>query len=177
MFNPRAQALTNAYRDERKYLQRRRGGEEIYYRIVRQNHRPSHLHRHHHFYYLATNMKRMTFASMTALRAALMNLAEKPPGRALIYGCKGTQRTFCKSVNILRNIKRLSSCSRLEIRGVGFYPDAKGLCRLSQRTVAAKGGFLVELLQRTQLVALQHGQPTKYSCAAPLIRQLLYIGR
>lgn len=70
-------------------------------------------------------MKRMTFASMTALRAALMNLAEKPPGSALIYGCKGTQRTFCKSVNILRNIKRLCSCSRIEIRGVGFYPDAE----------------------------------------------------
>ena len=70
-------------------------------------------------------MKRMTFASMAALRAALMNLAEKPPGRALIYGCKGAQHTFCKSVNILRNIKRLCSCTRLEIRGVGFYPDAE----------------------------------------------------
>lgn len=70
-------------------------------------------------------MKRMTFASMAALRAALMNLAEKPPGRALIYGCKGAQHSFCKSVNILRNIKRLCSCSRLEIRGVGFYPDAE----------------------------------------------------
>lgn len=70
-------------------------------------------------------MKRMSFASMAALRAALMNLAEKPPGRALIYGRKGTQHTFCQSVNILRNIKRLCSCSRLEIRGVGFYPDAE----------------------------------------------------
>lgn len=70
-------------------------------------------------------MKRMTFASMAALRAALMNLAEKPPGKALIYGCKGAQHTFCKSVNILRNIKRLCSCSRLEIRGVGFYPDVE----------------------------------------------------
>lgn len=62
---------------------------------------------------------------MAALRAALMTLAEKPPGRALIYGCKGAQRTFCKSVNILRNIKRLCSCSRLEIRGVGFYPEVE----------------------------------------------------
>ena len=67
----------------------------------------------------------MTFASMTALRAALMNLAEKPPGRALIYGCKGAQHSFCKSIDILRNIKRLCSCSRLEIRGVGFYPEAE----------------------------------------------------
>lgn len=40
-------------------------------------------------------MKRMTFASMTALRAALMNLAEKPPGRALIYGCKGWYQDVC----------------------------------------------------------------------------------
>lgn len=70
-------------------------------------------------------MKRMTFASMTALRAALMNLAEKPPGLALIYGRKGAQHTFCKSVNILRNIKRLCSCSGLEIRGVGFYPEVE----------------------------------------------------
>lgn len=30
-------------------------------------------------------MKRMTFASMAALRAALMNLAEKPPGKDVIY--------------------------------------------------------------------------------------------
>lgn len=44
MFNPRAQALTNAYRDERKYLQRRRGGAEIYDGIVRQDYRTPHLH-------------------------------------------------------------------------------------------------------------------------------------
>lgn len=69
-------------------------------------------------------MKRMTFASMTALRAALMNLAEKPPGNALIYGRKGAQRTFCKSVNILRNIKRLCSCSRLEMRINNTSPGA-----------------------------------------------------
>lgn len=70
-------------------------------------------------------MKRMTFASMAALRAALMNLVEKPPGKVLIYGCKGAQRTFCKSIHILRNIKRLCSCSRLEIRGIGFYPEVE----------------------------------------------------
>lgn len=70
-------------------------------------------------------MKKMTFASMTALKVALMKLAEKPSGRALIYGCKGAKQTFCKSVNILRNIKRLCSCSHLEIRGVGFFPDAE----------------------------------------------------
>ena len=74
---------------------------------------------------MVTNMKRMTFASMTALRAALMNLAEKAQGRALIYGCKGAQHTFCKSIDIIRNIKRLCSCSKLEIRGVGFFPDAE----------------------------------------------------
>ena len=44
MFNPRAQALTNAYRYERKYRQRRREGDEIYDGIVRQNHRAPHLH-------------------------------------------------------------------------------------------------------------------------------------
>lgn len=59
MFNPRAQALTNAYRYERKYRQRRREGDEIYDGIVRQNYRPSHLHRHHHFHNLVTNMKKM----------------------------------------------------------------------------------------------------------------------
>lgn len=74
---------------------------------------------------MAFNMKKITFASMTALRAALMKLAEKPSGRALVYGCKGAKQTFCKSVNILRNIKRLCSCSKLEIRGVGFFPDAE----------------------------------------------------
>lgn len=100
-------------------------------------------------------MKRMTFASMTALRAALMNLAEKPPGRALIYGCKGAQHTFCKSVNILRNIKRLCSCSKLEIRGVGFSQMRKSFCRIPQKTVTTKGGIMVELLQRSQLVAIQ----------------------
>lgn len=62
---------------------------------------------------------------MAALRAALMNLAMKPPGRALIYGCKGAQHTFCKSIDILRNIKRLCSCSRIEIRGVGFYHEVE----------------------------------------------------
>lgn len=70
---------------------------------------------------------------MAALRAALMNLAEKPPGRALIYGC------------------------------------GESFCGLPERTDTTKGGFMVELLQRTQLVALQHRQPAKYSCAAPLI--------
>ena len=62
---------------------------------------------------------------MAALREALTILASRAPGTALIYGRKGASQTFCKSINILHNIQRLCSCSQLEIRGVGYFPDAE----------------------------------------------------
>lgn len=67
----------------------------------------------------------MSFASMAALKVALMRLAEKAPGSAIIYGRKGATQSFCKSVDIMRNIRRLCSCSQIEIRGIGYFPDAE----------------------------------------------------
>ena len=70
-------------------------------------------------------MKRMSFASMTALKAALMRLAEIAPGSAIIYGRKGSTQAFCQSIDILSNLSRLCSCTHIEIRGVGYFPDAE----------------------------------------------------
>lgn len=70
-------------------------------------------------------MKKMNFPSMAALKAALTIFASRAPGTAIVYGRKGATQTFCKSINILKNIQRFCSCTQLEIRGVGFFPDAE----------------------------------------------------
>lgn len=67
-------------------------------------------------------MGRMTLQLNKALKATLCRVAELHPDGVLMYGVDGiNQQTFCQLVKINKNIKRLLGCTKIEIKGVGFY--------------------------------------------------------
>lgn len=67
-------------------------------------------------------MSRMTLRLHNALRATLKRVAELHPDGVLMFGIDNiNQQTFCQIVKINNNIKRLLSCTHIDIKGVGFY--------------------------------------------------------
>lgn len=71
-------------------------------------------------------MNRMTLQLHKALRATLERVAELHPDGVLMYGIDSiNQQSFCQLVKINNNIKKLLSCTQIEIKGVGFYSQVE----------------------------------------------------
>lgn len=71
-------------------------------------------------------MSRMTLQLHKALRATLERVAELHPDGVLMYGIDSiNQQSFCQVVKINNNIKKLLSCTQIEIKGVGFYSQVE----------------------------------------------------
>lgn len=68
----------------------------------------------------------MTLQLNNALKATLCRVAELHPDGVLMYGVDGiNQQTFCQLVKVHHNIKKLLSCTQIEIKGVGFYSQVE----------------------------------------------------
>lgn len=71
-------------------------------------------------------MSKMTLRLHNALRATLKRVAELHPDGVLMYGVDNiNQRSFCQLVKIHNNIKKLLGCTKIEIKGVGFYTQVE----------------------------------------------------
>lgn len=71
-------------------------------------------------------MGRMTLNMHNALKSTLKKLTSTCKNGLLVYGSNNlTKETFCKKIDIVKNMKRLLSCTRIEIRGLGFYTQVE----------------------------------------------------
>lgn len=71
-------------------------------------------------------MSRMTLKLHNALKATLQRVAELHPDGVLMFGIDNiNQQTFCQIVKINNNIKKLLSCTQIEIKGIGFYSQVE----------------------------------------------------
>lgn len=68
-------------------------------------------------------MGKMTLRLHNALKSTLKELASACPKGVLTFGANNlTQQTFCKPINLMKHAKRMLSCTRIEIKGIGAYP-------------------------------------------------------
>lgn len=71
-------------------------------------------------------MSKMTLQLHKALKATLQRVAELHPEGVLMFGIDNiNQQTFCQIVKINNNIKKLLSCTLIEIKGIGFYSQVE----------------------------------------------------
>lgn len=71
-------------------------------------------------------MSRMNTNLRNALKATLNRVAELHPDGVLMCGIDYiNQQAFCKLIKVERNLKKLLSCSRIEIRGIGYSPSVE----------------------------------------------------
>lgn len=71
-------------------------------------------------------MSKMTLRLHNALKATLQRVAELHPDGVLMYGVDNiNQRSFCQLVKVHNNIKKLLGCTKIEIKGVGFYTQVE----------------------------------------------------
>lgn len=69
-------------------------------------------------------MGKMTLRMHQALKATLDLIQYKCQDGILCYGANtATQETFCKPIAIAKASKRILSCTRIEIRGIGYYTN------------------------------------------------------
>lgn len=60
-----------------------------------------------------------------ALKSTLIELASKTR-KVLVFGeDRINQQTFCHPIDILKNRLRLLSCTAIEIRSIGYFPNAE----------------------------------------------------
>ena len=68
-------------------------------------------------------MAKMNLKLMNALRATLNRVASLHPDGVLMYGINHiSKQTFCHLIKLERNLLKLLSCTRIDIRGIGNYP-------------------------------------------------------
>ena len=71
-------------------------------------------------------MGKVTLRLHNALKSTLKELALACPKGVLMYGTNGTtHETFCKPVDVIKAMKRLLTCTRIEIKGLGSYPNVE----------------------------------------------------
>ena len=71
-------------------------------------------------------MAKMNLKLMNALRATLNRVASLHPGGVLIYGVNNiSKQTFCHLIKLERNLLKLLSCTRIDIKGIGNYPQVE----------------------------------------------------
>lgn len=72
-------------------------------------------------------MAKMNLKIMNALRATLNRVASLHPDGVLMYGINHiSKQTFCHLVRLEKNLLKLLSCTRMDIKGIGNYPKAEG---------------------------------------------------
>ena len=71
-------------------------------------------------------MAKMNLKLMNALRATLNRVASLHPDGVLMYGINHiSKQTFCHLIKLERNLLKLLSCARIDIRGIGNYPKVE----------------------------------------------------
>ena len=65
----------------------------------------------------------MTLSQRSALKATLMRVAALHPHGVLIYGEDSiNEQSFCKLIQLGRNLSKLLACTRIDIKGIGNNP-------------------------------------------------------
>ena len=68
-------------------------------------------------------MDRMTLSQRSALKATLMRVAALHPHGVLMYGVDSiNEQSFCKLIQLGRNLSKLLACTRIDIKGIGNNP-------------------------------------------------------
>lgn len=71
-------------------------------------------------------MAKMNLKLMNALRATLNRVAFLHPDGVLMCGVNNiSKQTFCHLIKLERNLLKLLSCTRIDIKGIGNYPQVK----------------------------------------------------
>ena len=71
-------------------------------------------------------MAKMNLKLMNALRATLNRVAFLHPDGVLMYGVNNiSKQTFCHLIKLERNLLKLLSCTRIDIKGLGNYPQVE----------------------------------------------------
>lgn len=69
-------------------------------------------------------MDKMTLSQRCALKATLMRVAALHPHGVLIYGEDSiNEQSFCKLIQLGRNLSKLLACTRIDIKGIGSNPQ------------------------------------------------------
>ena len=65
----------------------------------------------------------MTLSQRSALKATLMRVAALHPHGVLMYGVDSiNEQSFCKLIQLGRNLSKLLACTRIDIKGIGNNP-------------------------------------------------------
>lgn len=65
----------------------------------------------------------MTLSQRSALKATLMRVAALHPHGVLMYGEDSiNEQSFCKLIQLGRNLSKLLACTRIDIKGIGNNP-------------------------------------------------------
>ena len=65
----------------------------------------------------------MTLSQRSALKATIMRVAALHPHGVLIYGEDSiNEQSFCKLIQLGRNLSKLLACTRIDIKGIGNNP-------------------------------------------------------
>lgn len=69
-------------------------------------------------------MDRMTLSQRSALKATLMRVAALHPHGVLMYGENSiNEQSFCKLIQLGRNLSKLLACTRIDIKSIGHNPQ------------------------------------------------------
>ena len=69
-------------------------------------------------------MDKMSLSQRSALKATLMRVAALHPHGVLMYGIdRINEQSFCKLIQLGRNISKLLACTRIEIKAIGNNPQ------------------------------------------------------
>lgn len=69
-------------------------------------------------------MDKLSLSQRSALKATLLRVAALHPKGVLMYGVDHiNEQSFCKLIQLGRNLSKLLSCTRLEIRAIGHNPQ------------------------------------------------------
>ena len=68
-------------------------------------------------------MDKMTLSQRSALKATLMRVAALHPHGVLMYGEDSiNEQSFCKLIQLGRNLSKLLACTRIDIKSIGHNP-------------------------------------------------------
>lgn len=71
-------------------------------------------------------MAKMNLKLMNALKATLNRVASLHPNGVLMYGVNNiSKQTFCHLIKLEKNLLKLLSCNRIDIKGTGNYPQVE----------------------------------------------------
>ena len=69
-------------------------------------------------------MDKITLSQRSALKATLMRVAALHPHGVLMYGVDNiNEQSFCKLIQLGRNLSKLLACTRIDIKAIGNNPQ------------------------------------------------------